>query len=287
MGLSSLSKLYFVTALTFLTSNMYADNFNKSIPSNINNSYSTREVSDSISKRKNDAPWPSIYNSIDSCFMENEKGISSFVLNKLNRNYLTPKYLNYVRLIDSLEHVNTWSFDANSFRLLENTINMNLMQNFKQLYYVANTSCDNIIPKFIPLKELVFSLDSINATESSQDERLRKIYNLSVKHMRTGKLSPSYVDLEQLTNGKLGDSNDLSLALYSILTYYRFNAGICLGNRVNKNNSLESYMWVGIKLGEKYINLDPTRYKLFVPLENRAKDIPCISFKGKRTIINK
>lgn len=228
--------------------------------------------------------WPSVYDTIEKKFVDREDGIhEEFLNNNMNDMYLLPDYLAYFKLVDSLENIGTWDSLAKYEAVIsELSTLVTTIHNFNTLSEVDNSSKNNLTPHLIPMKELLLSLDSIYHQNLNDTEKIRKMYNLLTDKIVSGKSTSGSVRIEKLINGQLGDCNDVAPAFYSVLTYYGFDVYMCFGkSKDEKGKVLGYHAWLGINLKEGYVDLDPTWYNVFVPLENRCEYIEKIAINDR------
>ncbi len=274
MSLSYLSNLSLAALLTVSSVSI----------ATINANAQNTSQSGSTDKNQQIICWPKIYDSSARSFVIRKGGISERFLNNVdNSRYKKDDYLEYFRRVDSLENVGIWGLLPDS--LIEQSCNElvdTAIRNFQLISNVESISRTDLKNEVVSLKYLLSSLDSISVDKLDLSEKLRKMYNCLNTKISVDKDANDDVDINSLVSGQLGKCNAVAPAFYSILTYYGFDAVMCFGKQINNSGKKVIYhAWIGVNLDDGYIDLDPTYYPFFVPLENRCKDIKRYTVKDE------
>ncbi|MGV8086769.1 MAG: hypothetical protein ACP5N1_04005 [Candidatus Woesearchaeota archaeon] len=230
--------------------------------------------------------WPSVYDTIENKFFDWEDGIhDEFLNNNMCAMYKLPEYLAYFKRADSLENIGEWHPITYPSRLLHFSTLLTrhtAIHNFKVLSAIDTIPITRLDSSLIPLKKLMTSLDSIYSKDISSFSKLRKMYTSLAKKICAGEKTLNSLPIELLVNGEKGDCNDVIPAFYSALTYYGFDTYLRYGKSVRDNNNKDRYhTWLSVNMDGTIIDLDPNWYIIFVPLENRNKDIGFSSLNKK------
>jgi hypothetical protein len=275
-----LQKLSLVSALIILP---LSDSILRSYGDNSNNTSNTNSVSEIKSiTLENTVMWLDVYDSINHNFITRKDGIADAFLNEVNNNrYSDADYLDYFRRVDSLENIGTWvPLKIAEAGLSHLATNFTAINNFEIIEGVDSIARQDLKDEYVPLKDVLLSLDSINIKNLKPREKLRQMYNYLTDHIQAGKTTINSVAIEKLASGQLGDCNDVSPAFYALLEYYGFDSGMCFGRSIDDNGKSVGYhVWIGVNLPEGYIELDPTWYNAFVPLEERCDSIEWTGLK--------
>lgn len=120
------------------------------------------------------------------------------------------------------------------------------------------------------LKNLLLKTDEIYENAKNDLEKIIKIYSFLSEHLKSTKdtLFSSVGIIELLENGE-GDCNDLSATYCAIFRSYGINCDIKYGYAKYSDGAEGGHAWLRIDSNNYTFDLDPMRYKKFIPLEPR------------------
>ena len=214
-----------------------------------------------------------IYDSKKSRFITSPGGISESYLNLTHNSiFKEDLYLNYLNYVDSLERTVKFApLDSTNWVGSFHATQVTAAYDSKLIFNVDNTPLDSLRSELFPLKLLLTGLNDINSFHTSSVEKLRLMYDLTNEFIHRGNRTSSSVPIDILTQGFLGDCNDLVPAYYSLFSYYGFDTRMRFSKILNsKNKFLGLHTWIDVNLNALSIDLDPTYYNIFAPLEDRC-----------------
>jgi hypothetical protein len=212
--------------------------------------------------------------------VDESKGVDEEVLEKVCQEYKTPELISKIQLYDNYERQIIFYGVDSSFAssimpqnitaakniLLINAILNDSIYDFDRNKSVKFNSSEH--KEYIPLKMLLSGMDKIYYGDNSGLVKLKEYCGLISEYIRSGKLTLESSGLVYLTNNNLGDCNDLTPAYFALLTYYGFKVDMPL-SVVDVNSDISLHTWLNVKMDDLEFDLDPTWYRIFVPLDPR------------------
>ena len=153
-----------------------------------------------------------------------------------------------------------------------------VIENMNIIKKIDNTPTDKISKENKTLKHMLNKLNEINKNYKNPEKRLERIFN----HI-SSTIGPIYkkeeywgtLDIIQFLNDKYGDCSETSSAYFALLNYFNIKCYIKSGkvHKKSKNNKVLHiwkedllHAWICVEINKKEIDLDPTWYPIFAPL---------------------
>lgn len=243
---------------------------------------------DSIS---NNSTVSDIYDYTAHQFVTKKGGLSEEFLNKSLIDLFvfeeSKEFLDYLKYVDSTENNYYWS-KLDSSRVIKSSLTdtyTTAINNFDMIFLTDMSNMCNLSTKYHSLKKVLLSLDSIASESYNYSEQLVLSYELLQKNILNREDNQSSIPMNELFNGKTADCNDIVPAFYTILRYYGYDVCMRFGTILNLDGKfLGNHVWLSVNIDNIIIDLDPTWYGSFAPLENRSNSIP-YDFLEKRCTI--
>jgi hypothetical protein len=135
-----------------------------------------------------------------------------------------------------------------------------------------------------PLKEIIRVLNSINNADTPKIQKLEQSYDFLSQYLYPGKSTDHAATLDSLLSEKKGgDCNDLCASYYAFLDRYGFDVYLRIGKIRRVDDSVGLHVWLSVDIDGKIMDLDPTWYIGFVPLDNRNKYIKYVKIGDEIT----
>ncbi|MGV8086768.1 MAG: transglutaminase domain-containing protein [Candidatus Woesearchaeota archaeon] len=235
--------------------------------------------------------WPNVYDYAAHKFVTKKGGLSEEFLNKISDDFAVSEdcdlCFDFFSYVDTTETFYKWSkLDGDELSNSISEVYLTIASNFDKIFLADISEKKDLPSKYHSLKDLLLSLDSIAINYyDNEPKKLIRTYELLQRSIALDREDTyASVSIDRLLNGKNGNCDDIAPMFYSILRYYGFDACMRFGQFSDINGNIGYHAWVGLRLNDIYIDLDPTWYVNFAPLENRSNSIPT-NFLEKRCTI--
>ena len=153
-----------------------------------------------------------------------------------------------------------------------------IIKNMEIIKKIDNTPTDKISKENKTLKYMLNKLNEINENYKNPDKRLEGICNHISSTIGSLDKKEEYggtLDIIQFLNGRYGDCSEISSTYFALLNYFNIKCYIKSG-KVHKKFKNDKFLqiwkedllhaWICVEINKKEIDLDPTWYPIFAPL---------------------
>jgi hypothetical protein len=227
-----------------------------------------------------------VYDDSTKLYIKHAGGINEAYLNTEVNKYNDSLHLKYFSLVEANEREDKFipiegtHKDASIKSRVETVITM--VENFRTINYVDNTPKDSLEKTYHSLKKLLNEINDIHRIDKciTASEKLEEIYKIAAKKIKSHGDTKDSKQIGFLANGNEGNCNDVGPAFYNLFQYYGLNAYMRFGQIIgSKGEDKGLHAWVSVMTEKGNIDLDPSWYSVFTPLEDRNPDIKYRSVK--------
>jgi hypothetical protein len=217
-----------------------------------------------------------VYNKEVDRFVGHPGGLNEGYLNHISavdrKVYTSDYYIEVFHWADSLEKNQTWIPIGDTARMSQKNTYAMAIENIDRLYDLSFITDPS--DEYVPLKNMMDTLDMLYYKNLSQDETLAWMYEYMSTKLKGTNYEQEVRPIAEIAAGKSVNCADVTAMYYSVLSYYGFKTSMRFGIVKDKNyKDSRLHAWITVDTKDGRIDLDPSWYPYFTPLDERSMSV--------------